>query len=52
MSKGFKPTEHKKGPPKNMKAALDRAGKEFKNALRNPIVIAAHIDKSDTDNVE
>ena len=49
MSKGFKPTEHKKPMPKNLKSALDRAGKELKNALRNPVVIAANLDKKPSD---
>lgn len=49
MSKGFKPTEHKKPMPKNLKAALDRAGKELKNALRNPVVVAANLDKKPSD---
>lgn len=44
MKKGFNPTEHKKTMPKNLKSALDRAGKELKNALRNPVVIAANLD--------
>tara|TARA_Y100000310_G_scaffold245665_1_gene250671 strand:+ start:367 stop:516 length:150 start_codon:yes stop_codon:yes gene_type:complete len=49
MSKGFKPTEHKKPMPKNLKSALNRAGKELKNALRNPVVIAANLDKKPSD---
>ena len=49
MSKGFKPTEHKKPMPKNLKSALNRVGKELKNALRNPVVIAANLDKKKTD---
>jgi len=48
MSKGFKPTEHKKPMPKNLKSALNRAGKELKNALRNPVFIAANLDKEET----
>ena len=52
MKKGFKPTEHEEVPPKNLRAALQRRTKEFKNVLRNPIVIAAHLDKVDTNNVE
>ena len=49
MSKGFKPTEYAKPMPKNLKSALDRAGKELKNALRNPVVIAANLDKKPSD---
>ena len=52
MKKGFKPTEYEEVPPKNLRAALERRTKEFKNVLRNPIVIAAHLDKLDTNNVE
>ena len=52
MSKGFKPTEHKKGS-KNMKAQLERKTKEFKNVLRNPVVVAANLlDKSTNHDVE
>ena len=53
MSKGFKPTEHKKGSPKNLKAQLERKTKEFKNVLRNPVVVAANLlDKSANHDVE
>tara|TARA_B100002019_G_C21271019_1_gene602300 strand:+ start:2829 stop:3065 length:237 start_codon:yes stop_codon:yes gene_type:complete len=52
MSKGFKPTEHKKSS-KNMKAQLERKTKEFKNVLRNPVVVAANLlDKSANHDVE
>ena len=52
MNKGFKPTEHKKSS-KNMKAQLERKTKEFKNVLRNPVVVAANLlDKSANHDVE
>ncbi len=52
MKKGFKPTEHKKKMPKNLKAALDRQTKELKKALTNPLFIAAHLDTKPGHDVE
>lgn len=52
MKKGFAPTEHQKQPPKNLRAALARKGKELKNALRNPVVIAANLDTKEDGEVE
>jgi len=52
MKKGFKPTEHKKKMPKNLKAALDRQTKELKKALNNPLFIAAHLDTKPGHDVE
>ena len=52
MKKGFAPTEHQKKPPKNLRAALERKGKELKNVLRNPVVIAANLDTKADSEVE
>jgi len=52
MKKGFAPTPPPEKKMKNLQAALRRTTNEFKNVLRNPIVIAANLDKKQSDSVE
>ena len=51
MNKGFSPSEHPERPVKNIGAAIKRKPNELKNVLRNPIVIAAHLDKPANDDL-
>tara|TARA_B100001063_G_C16538224_1_gene439903 strand:+ start:316 stop:471 length:156 start_codon:yes stop_codon:yes gene_type:complete len=51
MNKGFSPSEHPEKQIKDIGAAIKRKTKELKNVLRNPVVVAAHLDKPVNDDL-
>ena len=51
MNKGFSPSEHPEKQIKDIGAAIKRKTKELKNVLRNPVVVAAHLDKPANDDL-
>ena len=48
MKKGFNPTPKQTPKIKNVTKALERKTKEFRNIMRNPLVVAAQLDRSAT----
>lgn len=46
MNKGFAPTPKQTISTKNVAEQLRRKTKEFKNILRNPLVVASQLDRS------
>jgi hypothetical protein len=46
MKKGFSPTPKKQPKINNVAKTLQRKTKEFKNLLRNPVVVASQLGRS------
>ena len=46
MKKGFNPTPKPERRIKNVSQALQRKTREFKNILRNPLVVASQLERS------
>jgi hypothetical protein len=46
MNKGFAPTPKQTSKNTNVAQQLQRKTKEFKNLLRNPLVVASQLDRS------
>lgn len=52
MKKGFNPTPKQKKDIKNVYQELGRATRRFKNLMKNPVIVAASLDRSTPKPVE